>query len=90
MKRKPEETIMCIQEMNVRVYFATTRNRRYFSKNAAIKAEVKARIFMKYPFEKPESDTGYPGYYISEDRPEFYRRAVRYLTYLIKKKMVSG
>lgn len=76
---------MCIQEMTVRVYYSPTRNRRYFSKEAAIKAEAKARIFKKYPSEKPESDTGYAGYNIWADRPEFYQRALRFLSYLIKK-----
>lgn len=76
---------MCIQEMTVRVYYSPTRNRRYFSKEAAIKAEAKARIFKKYPSEKPESDTGYAGYNIWADRPEFYQQALRFLSYLIKK-----
>lgn len=69
----------------VKVYYSPTRNRRYFSKEAAIKAEAKARIFKKYPSEKPESDTGYAGYNIWDDRPEFYHRALRFLCYLIKK-----
>lgn len=76
---------MCIQEMTVRVYYSPTRNRRYFSKEAAIKAEAKARIFKKYPSEPYESDTGYAGYNIWNDRPEFYQRALRFLSYLIKK-----
>lgn len=69
----------------VKVYYSPTRNRRYFSKEAAIKAEAKARIFKKYPSEPYESDTGYAGYNIWDDRPEFYRRALRFLSYLIKK-----
>lgn len=69
----------------VRVYYSPTRNRRYFSKEAAIKAEAKARIFKKYPSEPYESDTGYAGYNILDDRPEFYHRALRFLCYLIKK-----
>ncbi len=76
---------MCIQEMTVLVYYSPTRNRRYFSKEAAIKAEAKARIFKKYPSEPYESDTGYAGYNIWDDRPEFYQRALRFLSYLIKK-----
>lgn len=69
----------------VKVYYSPTRNRRYFSKEAAIKAEAKARIFKKYPSEPYESDTGYAGYNIWDDRPEFYQRALRFLSYLIKK-----
>lgn len=69
----------------VKVYYSPTRNRRYFSKEAAIKAEAKARIFKKYPPEPYESDTGYSGYNIWDDRPEFYQRALRFLSYLIKK-----
>jgi hypothetical protein len=69
----------------VKVYYSPTRNRRYFSKEAAIKAEAKARIFKKYPSEPYESDTGYSGYNIWDDRPEFYQRALRFLSYLIKK-----
>lgn len=69
----------------VKVYYSPTRNRRYFSKEAAIKAEAKARIFKKYPSEPYESDTGYAGYNIWADRPEFYQRALRFLSYLIKK-----
>lgn len=69
----------------VKVYYSPTRNRRYFSKEAAIKAEAKARIFKKYPSEPYESDTGYAGYNIWDDRPEFYQRALRFLCYLIKK-----
>ncbi|MEX6325173.1 hypothetical protein AB6F65_09850 [Providencia hangzhouensis] len=68
-----------------KVYYSPTRNRRYFSKEAAIKAEAKARIFKKYPSEPYESDTGYAGYNIWDDRPEFYQRALRFLSYLIKK-----
>ncbi|HHN8580770.1 TPA: hypothetical protein ACRR2I_001231 [Providencia rettgeri] len=69
----------------VKVYYSPTRNRRYFSKEAAIKAEAKARIFKKYPSEPYESGTGYAGYNIWDDRPEFYQRALRFLSYLIKK-----
>ena len=69
----------------VKVYYSPTMNRRYFSKEAAIKAEAKARIFKKYPSEPYESDTGYAGYNIWDDRPEFYQRALRFLSYLIKK-----
>lgn len=69
----------------VKVYYSPTRNRRYFSKEAAIKAEAKARIFKKYPSEPYESDTGYAGYNIWDDRPDFYQRALRFLSYLIKK-----
>ena len=69
----------------VKVYYSPTRNWRYFSKEAAIKAEAKARIFKKYPSEPYESDTGYAGYNIWDDRPEFYQRALRFLSYLIKK-----
>lgn len=76
---------MCIQEITAQVYYSPTRNRRYFSKEAAIKAEAKARIFKKYPSEPYESDTGYAGYNIWDDRPEFYQRALRFLSYLIKK-----
>ena len=69
----------------VKAYYSPTRNRRYFSKEAAIKAEAKARIFKKYPSEPYESETGYAGYNIWDDRPEFYQRALRFLSYLIKK-----
>lgn len=69
----------------VKVYYSPTRNRRYFSKEAAIKAEAKARIFKKHPSDPYESDTGYAGYNIWDDRPEFYQRALRFLSYLIKK-----
>ncbi|MGV8004282.1 hypothetical protein QPK14_21320 [Photorhabdus temperata subsp. temperata] len=79
---------MTVQKMEAIVYYSHTRKRRYFSKNAAIKGEANARIYKKYPLEQMESESGrvtYPGYDIAVDHPEFYRRAIRYLTYLLKK-----
>ncbi|WP_446471123.1 hypothetical protein [Xenorhabdus stockiae] len=78
---------MTIQTMEAEVYYSPTKNRRYFSKKSAIYGEVRARIYKKYPREKPEYHEGMmicPGYDIAFDRPEFYQRAIRYLTYLLK------
>lgn len=45
------------------VYRASTKGRRYLSKQAAIKAEARAIIMRKHPTERYENDTGYPGFH---------------------------
>ncbi|MGJ0580659.1 hypothetical protein ACR71G_22100 [Xenorhabdus bovienii] len=79
---------MTIKMIETLVYYSPTRKRRYFSKRGAIKAEANARIYKKYPKEEQEYHEGnlsYPGYDIACERPVFYSRAIRYLSYLLRK-----
>lgn len=74
---------MAIQKVNADVYFAPTRNRRYFSRQAAIEGEAMAIILKKYPIEPFESDTG-AGYDIRVDEPERYEKMHRRMCRVLK------
>jgi len=72
-----------IEEQTAKVYYAPTRKRRYFSKNAAINAEAAAIIYKKYPSEKYESDTGH-SYNIKFDEPGRYGTMHRRLCLMMR------
>lgn len=77
-----------VQPQIVKVYYAPTKNRRYFSKSAAIHAETNAKIFARYPSESPDYDNGhltYQGWNITDDEPERYRKMYRRLRRLVAK-----
>lgn len=62
------------------VYFAPTKGRRYFSKQAAIRAEAKAIINKHFPPEIPSpcgEHCGWcndPGWSLEVDQPERFKR----------------
>lgn len=79
---------MGIKIQTAKVYFSPTKNRRYLSRLAAIKAEAKAIIFARYPSERPEHIEGrmtYPGYSIAYDEPERYQKMLRRMCRIVAK-----
>ena len=72
-----------IQIQKATVYYAPTKGRRYFSKNAAIHAEAVAIIFKKYPPVDFEFDTGaYEN--IMLEQPLRFERMMRSMIYKLK------
>lgn len=71
-----------IQEMTVKVYYAPTARRRFFSKASAIRREAIARIKKKHPTERPEHDGNgctYGGWHWTciEQHEKLLRRYIR-------------
>lgn len=68
------------------VYRSSLRGRRYFSKDAAIKAEARSLIMNRYPTEEAESDDRgrmtYAGFYWRDlkNSDKLYRRVCRLIT----------
>lgn len=78
-----------VEKQTATVYYAPTRGRRYFSKQAAKHAEAVAMIYKKHPPEPPEYDHETcrlidPGWSIKYDEPDRYGTMVRRLTRLLK------
>lgn len=73
------------------VWHSSAKGRRYFTRHAAIRAEVRSIIYKLYPSESLESDeygrTTYPGYDIQYDEPERYAKLYRRIKRLVEQKM---
>lgn len=76
-------------DMKVRkVWFSPARGRHFLTRRAAIRAEAHAKIFDRYPYERPDYENGfltYPGYSIQHDEPERYQKLLRRMMRLIDK-----
>lgn len=74
-------------DMKVRkVWFSPARGRHFLTRRAAIRAEAHAKIFDRYPYERPDYENGfltYPGYSIQHDEPERYQKLLRRMMRLI-------
>ncbi|WP_261412066.1 hypothetical protein [Serratia quinivorans] len=82
-----------IKQMTATVWFSPAKGRRYLSKNAAIHAETKAKIFARYPSESPDYHNGhltYQGWNIADDEPERYRKIYRRLRRLVAKSIEAA
>lgn len=72
-----------------KVWHSSEKGRRYFSRSAAINAEVRQIIYRLYPYEKPESESGmltYPGYDIAIDDPERYAKLYRRIRKIVERR----
>ncbi|MDF6269990.1 hypothetical protein NLO40_08705 [Escherichia coli] len=70
-----------------KVWHSSEKGRRYFSRSAAINAEVRHIIYKLYPYEKPESENGmltYPGYDIAIDDSARYARLFRRIRKIVE------
>ena len=72
-----------IQIQRALVFYAPTKGRRYFTRNAAIHAEAVAIILKKYPIGIFEPDTGF-WEDIRVDDAERFERMMRSLIYKLK------
>lgn len=77
---------MAIQTITKQVYRSSLYNKTFITLRGAIRAEARALITKKYPYEKAEyGDFGfqtYSGFYWAEDEhcKKLYKRLVRILT----------
>lgn len=71
-----------------KVWFSPARGRHFLTRRAAIRAEAHAKIFDRYPYERPDYDNGFltfPGYSIQHDEPERYQKMLRRMMRIIDK-----
>jgi hypothetical protein len=80
---------MGIESVKANVFYAPTKKRRYFSRQAAINGEATAIILKRHPLEPFESDTG-AGYDIRIDEPDRYEKMHRRLCRIIKNVKTSA
>ena len=69
-----------IEQQTATVYYSPGRGRRFFSFDAAAKAEAHAIISAKYPPDQPEFDVGFGGWEVRMDEaryPKMHRRMTR-------------
>ncbi|MEB6632758.1 hypothetical protein [Kluyvera cryocrescens] len=75
------------------VWHSSIKGRRYFSRRAAINAEVISIIYKLYPAERSEHENGmmtYPGYDIQYDEPERYAKLYRRIKRLVERNVGEG
>lgn len=75
------------------VWHSSAKGRRYFSRNAAINAEVRSLIYKLYPTERSDYENGmmtYRGYDIQYDEPERYAKLYRRIKRLVMRNMEQG
>lgn len=71
-----------------KVWYSSSRGRHFLSRRSAIRAEAHAKIFDRYPYERPDYENGfltYPGYSIQHDEPERYQKLLRRMMRIIDK-----
>lgn len=71
-----------------KVYRSPSVRRDYFSLEAACRAEARAIIKRKYPTERAEDDTGYPGWHwrLLPNATKLYNRVTR----MVKRSAIKG
>lgn len=72
------------------VWHSSVKGRRYFSRRAAVEAEVRSIIYKLFPTERADYDNGiqvYPGYDIKYDEPERYAKLHRRIKRLVERSM---
>ncbi len=75
------------------VWHSSAKGRRYFTRRAAVEAEVRTIIYKLYPPEKPEFDNigmTYPGYDIKHDDPDRYAKLFRRIKRLVERSIGSS